>query len=166
MSGSYLLRPPEVGDASRMWHLVNRSENLDRNSLYSYLMWCRDFSESSVVAEREDGEVIGFITGYRRQEVPDVLFAWQTAADPEDRRPGLPGAMLETLLRRAGTHGVTHLETTVNPGNRPVIMMLEKFASDTGASVERSTLFDASQFPDGHPSEVLYRIGPIRFSSL
>ncbi|MEV5597969.1 diaminobutyrate acetyltransferase [Streptomyces sp. NPDC052496] len=163
VSGSYSLRPPVVGDAPRMWHLVNRSENLDKNSLYSYLMWCRDFSGSSVVAERQDGEVIGFITGYSRPEMPDVLFAWQTATDRRDRRPGLPGAMLEHLLRRVAARGVTRLETTVNPGNRPVIMLLEKFASDAGASVKRSTLFEASHFPDGHPDEILYSVGPIRF---
>lgn len=162
MSGTYVIRPPKVDDAPRMWELVNRSENLDSNSLYSYFMWCRDFSSTSAVAERADGEVIGFITAYCRPESPEVLFAWQTATDLTDSRPGLPGAMLRTLLQRGVGKGVTHLETTVNPGNRPVIMMLEKCAASLGAPVERCILFDSSQFPDDHPSEVLYRIGPVR----
>ncbi|MEE1927848.1 diaminobutyrate acetyltransferase [Streptomyces sp. TRM 70351] len=154
------LRRPTVEDARAMHTLVAESPVLDTNSVYSYLMWCRDFSDTSVVAQRENGSVIGFVSAYRRPAEENVLFAWQTATDPEDRVPGLPTAMFSYLARRTSAAGVTHLETTVNPGNRAVIMMINKWATSLSAPVLRNVLFDSADFGSDHPDEILYRVGP------
>src|SRR6187397_2567124 len=74
------LRSPAVEDGARLWQIAADSRVLDVNSSYSYVLWCRDFSATSIVAE-DAGRVVGFVTGYIRQDAPDTLFVWQVAVD-------------------------------------------------------------------------------------
>ncbi|MGD2116620.1 MAG: GNAT family N-acetyltransferase, partial [Acidobacteriota bacterium] len=67
---------PEDGGA--IWRLVKDSRVLDVNSSYAYLLWCKHFGHTSVVAEL-DGEPAGFVTGFRPPEHPEVIFVWQVA---------------------------------------------------------------------------------------
>lgn len=83
-----------------MWRIARDSQALDLNSSYSYLLWCRDFAGTSVVARGEDGGPIGFVTGYVRPERPQTLVVWQVAVDDEHRGRGLAGAMLDGLTDR------------------------------------------------------------------
>jgi L-2,4-diaminobutyric acid acetyltransferase len=154
------LRKPTIRDAAAMWNIVDHTEVLDTNSLYHYLLMCRDFSDTSIVACHE-GTPIGFITAYLRPESPENLFAWQTAVDPDVNAPGLATHMLKTLTDRTRARGVRHLETSINPGNRAVQMMLRRFAQERGAQVESGMLFDETFFPADHEAEILYRIGPL-----
>ena len=55
---------PATNDAAQIWQLVRETVVLDANSAYLYLLLCRDFSGSCLVA-RQDGRVVGFVTGYR-----------------------------------------------------------------------------------------------------
>jgi hypothetical protein len=47
---SYLLRPPTPTDGAPIASLAWEIDGLDRNSSYAYLLWCRDFATTSVVA--------------------------------------------------------------------------------------------------------------------
>ncbi|UVS79488.1 diaminobutyrate acetyltransferase [Actinokineospora sp. UTMC 2448] len=155
------IRKPSVDDAEAMWDIVRRTDSLDTNSRYHYLLLCHDFSDTSVVA-CDHGELIGFITGYRRPDSQADLFAWQTAVDPAVNAPGLATLMLTTLVDRMVPLGVRHLETTISPHNRAVRMMLRRFAAERDVEIETSVLFDEDAFPDGHDAEILYRVGPLR----
>ncbi|MDT0265176.1 diaminobutyrate acetyltransferase [Streptomyces sp. DSM 44915] len=153
---------PEHGSA--LWRIARDSRALDLNSSYSYLLWCRDYASTSIVASDTSGAPTGFITGYLRPDEPTTLLIWQVAVDHAQRGRGLAAAMLNALVRRTGEElGVTTIETTVTPDNTASNRLFAAFAERHQAAVRREVLFDSEAFPEsGHQPEVLYRIGPIR----
>jgi len=154
---------PTVADGAVLWRIARDSKVLDLNSSYSYLLWCRDFAATSAVVRDEDGEPIGFVTGYVRPDSPGTLLVWQVAVDETHRGRGLAAALLDGLVARtAAEHGVTTVETTITPGNTASERLFTAFAERHGARLEREVLFETAHFPDGpHDPEVLYRIGPL-----
>ncbi|MFI9148860.1 diaminobutyrate acetyltransferase [Streptomyces sp. NPDC053367] len=154
---------PAVSDGAALWRLAKESGNLDLNSSYSYLLWCRDFAGTSAVVRGDDGEPVGFVTGYLRPDRPGTLLVWQVAVDAAHRGRGLAARLLDGLVARvAGERSVVYVETTITPGNTASERLFTSFAARHGARVEREVLFDRAQFPDGpHDPEVLYRIGPL-----
>lgn len=155
-----VLRAPVVADGARIWGLVVESGKLDVNSSYLYLLWCRDFAATSVVAE-VGGELGGFVIGYRRPAAPDTYFLWQVAVRPSHRGRGLGGRMMDGLLSQQVAEGVRWLEATVTPDNEASQRLFQAFADRWGATLERSVLFAAADFPDAHEPESLLRIGPL-----
>ncbi|MDT0344844.1 diaminobutyrate acetyltransferase [Streptomyces litchfieldiae] len=157
------LESPRLDDGAALWRIARDSEALDLNSSYSYLLWCRDYAATSIVARDATGAPVGFITGYTRPEAPHTLLIWQVAVDAGRRGRGLAAAMLDALARRTGRElGVNVIETTITPDNTASNRLFASFAERHGAAVENEVLFDAGVFPErGHQPEVLYRIGPI-----
>jgi diaminobutyrate acetyltransferase len=149
---------PDVADAVACWRLAAASQVLDVNSRYAYLIWFRDFAATSVVA-RMDGEVVGFVTGYRRPDEPNTLVVWQVAVGEAARGRGVAGSMLDTLFY--GVSGVDHLETTITPDNAASIALFTGFAERRTAQVRRSELFGSDLLGAGHEPEILFRIGSI-----
>ncbi|MFF0746106.1 diaminobutyrate acetyltransferase [Streptomyces sp. NPDC004111] len=158
---------PRVEDGAAIWRIARDSEVLDLNSSYSYLLWCRDFATTSVVArDRPGGAPIAFITGYVRPERPETLVVWQVAVDGEHRGRGLAGTLLDALTTKvAASHGISTVETTVTPDNVPSDRLFTSYAQRRGADLTRKVLFDQEHFPaesgDAHLPEVLYRINPV-----
>ncbi|MFJ6698470.1 diaminobutyrate acetyltransferase [Streptomyces sp. NPDC091272] len=158
---------PRVEDGAAIWRIARDSEVLDLNSSYSYLLWCRDFATTSVVArDRPGGDPIAFITGYVRPERPETLVVWQVAVDGEHRGRGLAGTLLEALTTKvAASHGISTVETTITPDNVPSDRLFTSYAERRGASLTREVLFDGGLFPadsgETHLPEVLYRISPV-----
>lgn len=163
MPESLRIDRPEVADGAAIWRIARDSKVLDLNSSYSYLLWCRDFAATSVVARDSAGSVAGFITGYIRPENPRTLVVWQVAVDHAHRGRGLAGALLDGLWAKVVADGATTvLETTISPDNAASQRLFASFARRNGAEVAQTVLFDAGLFPDdGHEPEVLHRIGPI-----
>ncbi|MEV3856548.1 diaminobutyrate acetyltransferase [Streptomyces sp. NPDC050095] len=159
----FQLDHPGVADGAAIWRIARDSKVLDLNSSYSYLLWCRDFAATSVVARDEAGEVAGFVTGYLRPDRPGTLVVWQIAVDEAHRGHGLARELLDGLTAKvAAGRQVTTLETTITPDNSASQALFLSYARRHGASVERHVLFDAGLFPDdGHLPEELYRIGPL-----
>ncbi|TQF73415.1 diaminobutyrate acetyltransferase [Rhodococcus spelaei] len=151
-------RAPEVGDAARLWEIARDSQVLDLNSSYSYLLWCRDFHDSSVVADH-GGRVGGFVTGFVRPQDPRTVFVWQVAVDEELRGHGLAASMLNHLLDHLARQGVTRLETTISPDNTASQALFTALARTRYTSITRQRLFEPNHFPDQHESEELYIIG-------
>jgi len=137
--------------------MARDSQVLDLNSSYSYLLWCRDFADTSIVATTA-GEACGFVTGYLRPDEPGTLMVWQVAVDADHRGRGLAAAMLDELARRAGADRV---ETTITADNEASNRLFTRFAERNGAGCEREPLFTPDLYPDGHDTEYLYRIGPL-----
>ena len=156
------IESPTVDDGVEFWRLARDSKVLDVNSRYAYLLWCRDFAETTVVA-RAGRKVLGFITGYRRPEEPSTLLVWQVAVDAAARGQGLAGRMLNALFDRVPE--VDHLETTITPDNDASIALFTKFARRRGAPVQVDELFSGELLAPGehddHEPENKYRIGPI-----
>ncbi|NGO69023.1 diaminobutyrate acetyltransferase [Streptomyces boncukensis] len=159
------LDAPRTEDGAAIWRIARDSRTLDLNSSYSYLLWCRDFAATSVVARGADGEPVGFITGYTRPGSPRTLLVWQVAVDEAARGRGLAAAMLDGLALRVGEEsGIDTLETTVTPDNTPSNRLFTSFAERHAAALDKTVLFGADTFPEaGHEPEVLYRIGPVVF---
>jgi len=157
----FALGSPSPADGGPMERLARESGGLDVNSRYAYLLWCRDFADTSVVARAGD-RLAGFITGYRRPAAPDTLFVWQVAVGPDFRRRGLASRMLGHL---AGTvradQGVRFVEATVTPDNKASMHLFESFANANGADLTRDVLFSERELGSGHEPEVLHRIGPL-----
>jgi len=139
--------------------MARDSRVLDVNASYAYLLWARDFATTSIVATVDD-EPGGFVTGYRRPDDPATLMVWQVAVDDRHRGQGLARRMLDALVDRLGA-GVSHLETTITADNAASIALFSSFARGRQARLERTPLFEAAMFPDGHDAEHLFRIGPL-----
>ncbi|MDH6698445.1 diaminobutyrate acetyltransferase [Streptomyces griseoviridis] len=154
---------PSLADGAALWRIARDSKTLDLNSSYSYLLWCRDFAATTVVARDEDGRPVGFVTGYVRPDRPHTLLVWQVAVDETHRGRGLAGTLLDGLAARTAAElGVTTVETTITPGNTASERLFASFAERHGARLEREVLFGTDLFPDGpHEPEVLHRIGPL-----
>jgi L-2,4-diaminobutyric acid acetyltransferase len=157
-----VIESPMKSDGAALWRIARDSRKLDLNTPYAYMLWCRDFGHSSVVA-RVGGEPVGFITGYRRPDDPETGMVWQVAVDSSQRGRGLAGRLLDALFSTLVAQGVRHLETTVTPDNEASIALFRSFAERWGAEMTRSDLFTGDDFPgpDDHAPEDLYRIGPL-----
>ncbi|HKS46962.1 MAG TPA: diaminobutyrate acetyltransferase [Amycolatopsis sp.] len=163
MSGKHLIESPTKVDGAALWRIARDSQKLDLNSPYAYLLWCRDFADSTVVA-KVDGQPVGFVIAYRRPAAPDTALVWQVAVDVSQRGRGLAGALLDELFARLVPRGVAYLETTITPDNKASINLFTSFARRWHAELASSTLFARSDFPDDevlHEQEDLYRIGPL-----
>lgn len=153
-----ILRPPTVDDGAALHRLVRRCRPLDENSRYCNLLQVTHFGDTAIVAE-QDGQLIGFVSGYRIPGRENVLFVWQVGVSPEGRGRGLAPRMINALLDRVDE--VTHLETTVTPDNDASKAVFEKVARQHEAPLVRSVLFEsAAHFEGRHDDEVLFRIGP------
>ncbi|MFF8847430.1 diaminobutyrate acetyltransferase [Streptomyces sp. NPDC015127] len=154
---------PRVEDGAAIWRIARDSEVLDLNSSYSYLLWCRDFAATSVVARGPGGEPIAFVTGYVRPDRPEALVVWQVAVDSEHRGRGLAGILLDALTAKVTSgRGVREVETTITPDNTASDRLFTSYARRHDAPLRREVLFDGGLFPEGtHQPEVLYRIGPL-----
>ncbi|MFV2119480.1 diaminobutyrate acetyltransferase [Streptomyces sp. Act-28] len=156
------IESPRVEDGAAIWRMARDSEVLDLNSSYSYLLWCRDFAATSLVARGADGEPVAFVTGYLRPDRPGTLVVWQVAVDRGYRGRGLAATLLDELTARLADRGVHTVETTVTPDNTASDRLFTSFARRRGAALEREVLFDDRLFPeDTHAPEVLYRIRPV-----
>lgn len=154
-----VLRPPRVGDAAQIWRVAKDSRVLDTNSSYAYLLWCRDFASTSMVAE-VDGRVVGFVIGYLRPQAPETVFVWQVAVEHEQRGQGIGAALLDTLLDTVAGAGVSALETTIAPDNPASVAMFAAVARRRSADMTKQPLFEPDHFPDSHAAEDLYLIAP------
>lgn len=157
----FSLREPQATDGYALNQLVKRCPPLDTNSVYCNLLQCTDFSSTSIAAENDQGELVGFISGYRPPARPDTLFIWQVAVDSSMRGQGLALKMLMGLTERTAADGVRWLETTISPGNTASEALFAKAFRQLGVEPETRVLFSRAEHFDGqHDDEVLYRAGP------
>jgi len=153
------IRSPTTNDAAQIWELVRQTGVLDPNSAYLYLLLCRDFSETCIVASR-DGCVVGAVTGYRIPDDPGVLFIWQIGVASNAQRRGLGLRLLRQLIER-NAQKLTAIEATVSPSNVASQRLFEALARAYGSSVVDlpGGGFNEDQFPPGnHEAEPRIRI--------
>jgi L-2,4-diaminobutyric acid acetyltransferase len=160
------LRKPKATDGPVLHKLVERCAPLDPNSIYCNLLQCSDFADTAVAAEDENGELVGFVSGYRPPKRPDTLFVWQVAVDARCRGKKLGQKMLFALAERLAPEGVRYIETTITPGNVASETLFTRVFEALSAPVERSVLFSRDEHFEGkHDDEVLYRAGPFTLNT-
>lgn len=156
LTGEIVCESPLVTDGPDIWRIVAEA-GLDLNSRYAYLLWCRDFSSTSVVA-RTSGQIVGVGVGYVRPDAPETVFVWQIAVVAAHRSKGVAAMMLDFLIRCTGAE---YLEATVTPSNLASNAMFASLAKRWRSNLDSSKLFTSEVFPDSHEDEYLYRIGPL-----
>jgi L-2,4-diaminobutyric acid acetyltransferase len=154
------LRPATPGDAASLWRLIGRVGGLERNSCYAYVLLCSDFGDTSMVAE-QDGQLVGFVLGYRPPRRPEEMFVWQVGVAPELRGAGLAQRLLEALLAVPACSGVRYLTATVSPDNGASRSLFRGFARRRAVPFEVGPGFAADLFATPHEPEELVRIGPL-----
>ncbi|WP_405894141.1 diaminobutyrate acetyltransferase [Streptomyces sp. NBC_00104] len=155
-----VFREPRPEDGFAVWELVKNTPGLDTNSPYSYVLWFRDFADCSLLAT-VNGEIVGFLTGYRRPDEPETYFVWQTAVSPRHGIPFLGVRLFEAAAERQRERGARYVEATVSADNKAILMVLKQYARKRSAEVAERVLFPAAWLSDGHHDEVLHRIGPL-----
>lgn len=159
------IRALAAADGPALHQLIAACPPLDCNSRYAYLLLCRDFAQTSAVAE-EAGELVGAITAYIPPQRSDTLFVWQVAVHPSRRGRGLARAMLRHILGRPALHRVAWVEATVGPGNAASQRLFAGLAAAPGASLATAPLFGREHLGDGHEPEILHRVGPLAAARL
>ena len=142
--------------------LVAQCPPLDPNSIYCNLLQCTHFSGTSVAADIE-GELVGFISGYRPPQQISTLFIWQVAVGEKARGQGLASRMLVNILTRDECKEVDHLETTITEDNQASWALFQGLADKLQTTLTQSPQFDRElHFAGQHDTEVLVRIGPFK----
>lgn len=159
-ASSVSFRAATLSDAPAIWELVSESRVLDSNSRYCYLLLCRDFADTCVVACR-DSEIVGFVTAYRPPQKHDVVFVWQIGIAESARRQGLAKRLLHTLRSQPACNKVRYLQATVTPGNQASRRLFQSFADDLHVACNVEPGFTSEMFGGGdHEEEELFCIGP------
>ncbi len=153
-------RSPTENDGARVWHLLERTGGLERNTCYAYVLLFGDFGDTCLLAE-QDGELLGFVLAYRPPSRRDELFVWQIGVAPEARGRGLGSRMLDALLERPGCAGVNFLTATVSPDNEASRRMFAAAARRRGVPFSTHPRFGAALFAEPHLDENQVRIGPL-----
>tara|TARA_B100000029_G_scaffold505053_1_gene585052 strand:+ start:2316 stop:2882 length:567 start_codon:yes stop_codon:yes gene_type:complete len=161
------IRSPTTKDGAQIWQLVRETGVLDLNSAYLYLLLCRDFCDTCLVAVQE-GRAVGFVSSYRLPCDPSVLFVWQVGVASNAKRQGVGLRLLRELIER-NARSLTAIEATVSPSNVASRRLFESLARVLGVSVVDvpNGGFNADDFPPGdHETEPRIRISPLgaRFS--
>jgi L-2,4-diaminobutyric acid acetyltransferase len=160
MRGQLSLRSPALADAARIWRALPTIGSLERNTPYAYLLLCSHFASTGIVGEL-DGELAGFVLGYRPPSDPQAVFVWQVGVAPAARGQGVGGRLLEALLERPGCRDARWLLATVTGDNAASLALFRGFARRRGAPCQETRGFDSPLFPEPHPDENLLRIGPL-----
>ncbi|MCP1472128.1 L-2,4-diaminobutyric acid acetyltransferase [Sphingobium sp. OAS761] len=125
------------------------------------MLQCTDFAATCVVAELQ-GDVVGWVSGYRPPAAPENFFIWQVAVSSAARGRRLASRMVEAVLARPQQAGVTHLTTTVTQDNRASWALFEGLARTWGTTLEKTVRFDReAHFAGAHATEFQARIGPL-----
>jgi len=160
-----VIRPPRPTDGAFVSALIANCPPLDQNSLYCNLLQCSHFSGTSALAEQE-GNVIGFVSGYQLPDEPETLFIWQVAVDCAARGQALGRRLVFDILSRPVCASISRLKTTVTQSNSASWAMFEKIAAALHTPYQRTLLFDRDHHLGGnHDSEFLISIGPFQVPS-
>jgi L-2,4-diaminobutyric acid acetyltransferase len=161
---SVIFRKPRLEDGPAVTALIAACPPLDTNSAYCNLLQCSHFADSCIIAER-DGELVGWISGYRLPQDASRFFVWQVAVSPAARGEGLGGRMIDGLLARPEARGVTHIVTSVTRGNDASRAMFRGWARRHAAAISESELFSRDRhFAGNHDTEWQLEIGPFALS--
>ncbi len=153
-------RHPTAEDGYTVNQLVAANPPLDPNSVYCNLLQCSHFAKTAIAAF-EGEQMLGFVSGYRPPETPEVLFVWQLVVDSRARGKGLAKRLVKAQLQGEGCRGVTHIHTTITPDNDASWGVFKSLARDLDAELNSRVHFQRdTHFGGQHDDEHLLVIGP------
>jgi ribosomal protein S18 acetylase RimI-like enzyme len=76
------------------------------------------FEGTSFVAERPDGELLGFVCGFLSQTADDEAYIHFVGVSPDDRGEGLGRALYERFFDEARANGRTVVKCVTSPVNQ------------------------------------------------
>ncbi|MBF8221627.1 MULTISPECIES: diaminobutyrate acetyltransferase [Halomonadaceae] len=156
------IRKPNPDDGWGIYELVKACPPLDVNSAYAYLLLATQFRDTCAVATNEEGEIVGFVSGYVKSNAPDTYFLWQVAVGEKARGTGLARRLVEAVMRREEQAEVRHLETTITPDNEASWGLFTRLADRWQAPLNSREYFSTDQLGGEHDPENLVRIGPFQ----
>lgn len=155
-----VFRPPQLDDGAEIQELIASCEPLDVNSTYCYLLLCKHFADTCVVAEQA-GEAVGFLSGYLQPADRNVFFVWQVAVNEAARGQGLGKRLLSEVLTRPFCRQARYLEASVTAPNDASRRLFNSFAEELGAPCREQPFFRSEVFGlQAHDEERALRIGP------
>ena len=147
---------PSAEDGDEIFNLIAQCSPLDENSSYCNFLQSTHFRKTCLIA-RLEGEVSGFISGYRKPEEPTTLFVWQVAVSPNHRGKGLAYQMLRSLISRDSLRGIESIETTITRDNGASWALFKKIDAENGNQGTVTTFLDQNtHFKGKHDTEYLY----------
>ena len=153
---------PNAELGASVHQLIENCPPLDTNSMYCNLLQASHFAETSVAAIL-DGEVAGFISGYRLPQQPDTLFVWQVAVGEQARGQGLATKMIKSILARPSNQDIKRIETTITPDNKASWALFEGLARKLDTQIDSEVYFDKDKhFAGQHKTEMLVKVGPFK----
>lgn len=154
------IRAPRGTDGAAIWSLIQAQPSLDDNSLYCNLLQATHFAGTCALAE-QDGEVVGWVSGYVPPEHQDTLFIWQVCVDKAAQGQGLGRRLIADVLSRPACRQVSMLECTITNDNEPSWALFRSIARRLGAQLTQAEHFARDDhFAGQHASEFAVRIGP------
>lgn len=157
------LRLPLLTDGMALNRLVAASAPLDNNSVYCNLLHCDHFAGTGVAAVC-GSELVGFVSGYQLPSQPHVWFVWQIVVAESVRGQGLAKKMLKHVLAREALAGVSHIHTSITPGNQASHGTFASLAKDLHCPISASPWLESDiHFQGQHDAEHLIEIGPFKF---
>lgn len=159
---SLFIRKPNPDDGWGIYELVKSCPPLDVNSAYAYLLLATQFRDSCAVATNEEGEIVGFVSGYVKSNASDTYFLWQVAVGEKARGTGLARRLVEAVMSRPELGDVRHLETTITPDNAASWGLFTRLADRWQAPLNSREYFSTDQLGGEHDPENLVRIGPFQ----
>lgn len=130
-------RTPKLQDGMALYHLVKSCPPLDLNSSYLYFLQSSHFADSCMLAEL-NGEIVGFVSAYRRPDDLQNLFIWQVAVSPTARGKGLAKRLISELLAKQmqSQIALTAVSCTIAPSNKASQGLFKSLAKQYGLTLE------------------------------
>ncbi|MBN2768036.1 MAG: diaminobutyrate acetyltransferase [Campylobacterales bacterium] len=150
---------PSKEDSKGIYKLIKRSKPLDLNSEYLYLLQTIYFNETCMVA-KDEGKVIGFVSGFITPRDQKTFFVWQVAVDGKYRGKNIAFRMLKALFDSKPLEDIQSIETTISPSNIASQRVFEKFAGELDFDKEIYVFATKSDFEEAHEDELLYMLKP------
>ncbi len=152
-----IFRKPVLTDGYPIYQLIKSSPPLDLNSSYLYFLQASHFADTCIVAE-QNGQIIGFLSGYLQPDNSQALFVWQVAVAESHRGLGLAKRMLTALLENQPDDSViTELTCTISPSNKASQSLFNSFAKQHGLLLQTAPFINEEDFGEEiHEAEDLY----------
>lgn len=153
-------RHPVLKDGLALYELVKACPPLDVNSSYLYFLQASHFAKSCMLAEL-NGEIVGFVSGYRRPDAVEDLFIWQVAVSEKARGQGLAKRMIDQLLKAQikNEAPLSAISCTIGPSNLASQGLFKSLAKQHGLNMKVTPFIEAEQFGDDqHEAEETYTL--------
>ncbi|HMQ10331.1 MAG TPA: diaminobutyrate acetyltransferase [Oligoflexia bacterium] len=158
---NFIFRKPKKSDAQEIHAMLQPYKPyVGTSPVYTYLLICEHFDDTSIVVTSESDEIVGFISAYQPPKKQNTLFLWEVAVKKGYHGNNLNKKMIEKLFNRINPN---YIEATVNPSNQTFIKRLKQLSKNFACELSQKVLFASDHFgTQNHEDEVLFRMGPIQ----